>query len=130
MVSYADIRNAYIDLYREMRRYIWDFRIVEQLVEVEIDSFQTCVDMDKLREDLRILRQHINEVISDDEDLKDAIDAFQDIVDNETETFAKLYQVSEVLPNENSENSEEERSDAEYIDEEADEDFDSEFEEE
>ncbi|MBQ2856444.1 MAG: hypothetical protein IJE78_04840 [Bacteroidaceae bacterium] len=130
MVSYADIRNAYIDLYREMRRYIWDFRIVEQLVEVEIDSFQTCVDMDKLREDLRLLRQHINEVISDDEDLKDAIDAFQDIVDNETETFAKLYQVSEVLPNENSENSEEERSDAEYIDEEADEDFDSEFEEE
>ena len=130
MVSYADIRNAYIDLYREMRRYIWDFRIVEQLVEVEIDSFQTCVDMDKLSEDLRLLRQHINEVISDDEDLKDAIDAFQDIVDNETETFAKLYQVSEVLPNENSENSEEERSDAEYIDEEADEDFDSEFEEE
>ena len=130
MISYADIRNAYIDLYREMRRYIWDFRIVEQLVEVEIDSFQTCVDMDKLREDLRILRQHINEVISDDEDLKDAIDAFQDIVDNETETFAKLYQVSEVLPNENSENSEEERSDAEYIDEEADDDFDSEFEEE
>lgn len=129
MVSYADIRNAYIDLYREMRRYIWDFRIVEQLVEVEIDSFQTCVDMDKLREDLRLLRQHINEVISDDEDLKDAIDAFQDIVDNETETFAKLYQVSEVLPNENSENSKEEHSNAEYIDEEADDGFDSEFEE-
>ena len=130
MVSYADIRNAYIDLYKEMRRYIWDFRIVEQLVEVEIDSFQTCVDVDKLREDLRLLRQHIQEVIADDEDLKHAIDAFQNIVDNETETFAKLYQVSEVLPNENSEDRKEERSNAEHIDETAGEEFDTDIEEE
>lgn len=98
MVSYATIRTAYNDVYAEMRKYIWGFPAVEALADVEVASYETCVDLDNLRSLFYRLRQHTREVEFEDTDLKKALDAFQEIIDNDNEVFVKLNKVNEVVP--------------------------------
>ena len=43
-----EIQNAYVDLYTQMRKYIWPFDVIDILVDLEIESFKSFPDSQKL----------------------------------------------------------------------------------
>lgn len=101
MISYKDVRRAYNKLYIEMRRYIWNFTVVENLADVEIASYETCVDIPRLRYLLTKLYQSAYETMLQDEDLKKSFDNFNELVTENDEVYVKLIQMNEVVPDAN-----------------------------
>ena len=97
MIAYTEIRKAYNDLYREMRRYYWDPITVEALVDLEVASYQTCLDMPKVSSCLNALNKCIFEIAREDEDLQKAYDKFKELVDKNEDPYVKIYRVSEVI---------------------------------
>lgn len=97
MISSLRIQSAYVDLYKQVRKYIWDFATVEKLADLEVAVYKAFPSMedvskcfDKLRSDLKFKEK-------DDEDLKNACDKFKQVIDSDSETYFKVYQVDEVI---------------------------------
>ena len=96
MISYTEVRNAYNNLYKEMRNYIWDIPVVEALVDLELASYQTCLDMSKVETCFNALKREVLTYV-DDPDLVSAFDKFQSLIDKHEDPYVKLFRVSEVL---------------------------------
>lgn len=97
MVSCQDVRNCYNDLYKEYRRYIWGIREVAALVDLELASYETCLDVARVKDKLQVLKQLTLTTIQEDDSLKKAIDAFESLLEEETMSYSKIYRVTEVL---------------------------------
>ena len=96
MISSSAIQNAYNGLYKELRKYIWDFSVVAALADLEIATYKRFQNLSDVRTKFYRLRSQITDVLHTDEDLKDAIDAFENILEDQ-EVFVKINQVEEVL---------------------------------
>lgn len=97
MISFADIQLCYNDLYKEARRYIWDFPAVEALADLEIASYETCPNIQDIRNKLAKFQQFALNIIRDDEEFKKAYDAFEEFINSDDTSYAKLNQVKEVV---------------------------------
>lgn len=49
MVSSVDIKRQYVNLYRQLREFLWDFPFVCKLVDLEDESLRRFPDMRKVR---------------------------------------------------------------------------------
>ena len=49
MISSIDIRRLYINLYKELRNYFWDYNFIKLLLELEEVALNKFPDMKKLR---------------------------------------------------------------------------------
>lgn len=97
-----EIQNAYVNLYIQIRKYIWPFDVIDILVDLEIESFKSFPDVMKLRELLDRLHREIQSTISDDKDLETAYSSFKKLIDDDDNTMYKLLeQVREVISNDN-----------------------------
>ena len=97
MISSSQIQNAYINLYKEIRNYIWGYNVVEHIAELEIEVFKRCPDIMLVGTYLDRLNYDMKRVCKDDEYLQSAFEDFKDLIgDNET-TFYKLNKVDEVI---------------------------------
>lgn len=96
MVSFAEIQNGYNNIYREIRKYIWDFPVVACLADLEIACYKTCQNLDDLRIKFARLKGLVTEILYEDEDFKKAMDYFESLL-NENEVYVKLNQVQEVI---------------------------------
>ena len=99
MISSKDIQNKYVNLYRQLRYYIWDIDFVEDLAELEVaiyDSFPESANMKKL---IKKLKHPITEVIKDNDDteLEEAFNSLEEAINNSDNLYLELYQVQEVL---------------------------------
>lgn len=97
MTSYAELHKAYNDLYVEVRKYFWGFPAVEALANLEIATYKACPDVDEVRRRFNQFCVYLNEIRQEDEDLDDAVTAFQELLDDTDETFMKLNKVNEVV---------------------------------
>lgn len=99
MRSNIDLQQAYIRLYRYLRQFIWDFSVVELIADLEVQSFTTFPNVDKLRAVVTKLDSELRDILRDDENekLKIAWDNFKDIVNNEDTFYHKIHEVKEVL---------------------------------
>lgn len=98
MINVADLQNVYVNLYKQLRKYIWNFSVVEDIADLEISVYQACPNMTNVGMCFRQVRTDVYEVEREDEDLKKALDKFQEVLDSGTETFFKLTNVREVVP--------------------------------
>lgn len=98
MIKTSEIQHVYIDLYKEMRRYIWNFKVVENLAKLEVSVYEACPDIFDIRNKFSVLRSSVLDVISKDEELRSAFDKFFDVISSEDEVGYKLYYVNEVFP--------------------------------
>jgi len=96
MVSNSDIQNAYNKVYAEIRKYIWDFSVVASLTDLEIAIYKTCQDLSDIRTKYKRLRSLISFEIYSDDDLKDAMDYLESLI-NENDVYVKLNKVTEVI---------------------------------
>ena len=98
--SSLDLRNAYCDLYAEVRRYLWDIKTLEVLAEVEVECFTAFPDINKIRMLLVKLRTYMSQAIKSDEFLSGAFDSMDASSEGEI-TYYPLHRIQEVIPDEN-----------------------------
>ena len=99
MITATNIQSAYNDLYKEVRRYIWDFDTVSALADLEVETYQTFPDIEQLIKKFDTFKRYVNDtdVLREDEDVKEAFDAFEEIInDDNIELYANLKDFQEV----------------------------------
>lgn len=98
MIAAAMIQQAYIDLYKQVRNYIWDYDTVVKLAELEVAAYMAFPDIDKVRYALDQLKVELNssDVYAEDEDLQKAVDDFSDTLDGADQVFYGLEVPQEV----------------------------------
>ena len=96
-----EIQNAYVNLYTQIRKYIWPFDVIDILVDLEIESFKSFPDVMKLRELLDRLHREIQSTLSDDKDFETAYLSFKKLIDDDNIMYKLLEQVREVISNDN-----------------------------
>jgi hypothetical protein len=99
LIDVEDLRRRYIELYVQVRKYIWPFDTVANLVDVEMECYSAFPDMLALRTAFSKLKSDIEAAVdlSDDKDLKDAIEEFQKLIDRDEDFFNLLEAVKEVM---------------------------------
>lgn len=98
MVNSNKLQINYIELYKSMRKYIWDLDAVEALAAVEVETYKSFPNIDTLRSLLDRLRMHINATMSDDDELKETFDDFYDALNDNSsnDLYSNLKSFKEV----------------------------------
>lgn len=110
MVPATKLQSLYNKLYIQLRKYIWDFKTVEELADFEIAVYRRFPDKEDIEKTFRRLRTDIvkSDIYQDDEDLKYAIEDFEEQLDDTDQFYADLVTFREVVEtNDDQEESEE-----------------------
>lgn len=97
MISCYDLQNRYVNLYKNLRNYIWDFETVKCIANLEIACYELFPDIRDVRSCLSKLKLRIQDIYKEDKELASSFDALQNIADSDDSTYCKLNQVTEVL---------------------------------
>lgn len=98
MISCRELQNAYIHMYENLRNYIWGFKTVEHLANLEVAIYSSFPDLATVNKEFNALYLDIREMLEEDEDLSASVKEFKDILDNiEGDFYLKLDQVQEVV---------------------------------
>lgn len=100
MISGSFLQSAYVDLYTQVRKYIWEFAVVAMLADLEISVYQTFPDLPQVKLNFQKFRSAVSETASEDEELQQVLSAFSEILESADSIYAKLFQVQEVLQDE------------------------------
>lgn len=90
------LKTAYNRMYAILSDYIWDYDVVEALVDVELETYKVFPDIESLRSKIRSLRMRVRQVADAESRIMDAIDTFSDAVDDIEEVYAKIVYPKEV----------------------------------
>lgn len=105
-ISNLELQQLYIDLYKELRRYIWPIGTVSAIADLEVNTFKACPTLEDIDKSLNALEFLIRDITSEDEDLKTAFETFQSSIQDVDTTYTVLNKVEEVIPVENTEDEE------------------------
>lgn len=97
MINVAIIQREYNRLYKELRKYIWDFAAVEAIADLEVAVYQLCPDMNLIRDKFGKLQIYIRELELEDDALRKATTRFENLIMEDEDPYAKLYQTMEVV---------------------------------
>lgn len=90
MINSVRLQDAYINLYSELRNYIWRFDIIELIADLEVAVFTRFQNLDKVKSILNKLYSEIDNIVEDDEDLKEAFDKFLSILDDANTVYVRI----------------------------------------
>ena len=108
MISAKDLQRAYVNLYRQLRNYVWDVDTVEHLANFEIAVYSRFPDLAEIKRLFEILKkdtadvvemeQEDSEVYTYEDTLEAMIKAFDDVLYGEdaNSIYSDLYQVEEI----------------------------------
>lgn len=101
MISSYDIINAYNDLYRCFRKYIWSFDTIYKLAELEAACYTAIQDINLVRRLLDDLYQYYrdSEIFNteDSDEFESAFSSFKTIVESSDDIYFKITRVNEVI---------------------------------
>ena len=108
MIAAAILQSAYNDLYTKLRNYIWDYETVVKIADLEVATYMAFPDIDNIRRAFSKLSVDIkdSDIYSDDEELQQALDEFDEKLQGADQLFYKLEVPQEVEVVESSETSE------------------------
>lgn len=101
MINSNILQNIYVDLYANLRKYLWDFDTVKTIAKLEVAVYDRFPDKGAIETLFNDLVRDINAASLDDEDTKKLIDAFRSTLNESDEIYANLPQVQEVIQNDN-----------------------------
>lgn len=96
MLSLTDLDNYYIRLYKELRNYIWDFRTIECIAELEVSIYQRFPQLSEIRYNFNNLYAHVNRICCEDDYLNQAIEDFRNLINSSDELYSRIIQPQEV----------------------------------
>ena len=113
MVPATKLQSLYNKLYIQLRKYIWDFKTVEDLADFEISVYRRFPDKEDIEKVFYRLKRDIttSDIYREDDDLKYAVEAFENQLDETDQFYADLDTFREVVnTNENDDSEEQEES--------------------
>lgn len=113
MVPATKLQSLYNKLYIQLRKYIWDFKTVEDLADFEISVYRRFPDKEDIEKVFYHLKRDIttSDIYREDDDLKYAVEAFENQLDETDQFYADLDTFREVVDtNENDDSEEQEES--------------------
>lgn len=98
MVNSSDIQLAYIDLYKNIRKYIWDLDSVELIAKIEDEANKSFPDVVNLNHLLDQLKQ-ISKENKIDKELLNSIDDFKHIISDVTsdDIYTSIISFKEII---------------------------------
>lgn len=101
MIAATDIQNAYINLYKEMQKYIWSAETIENLADLEVSVYETFPDMNVIRKNFKQLKYDLYDILrSDDKDesepMKEVVDRFENTLNDEV-GYGRIEKVQEAI---------------------------------
>lgn len=105
MIAAAILQSAYNDLYSKLRNYIWDYETVVKIADLEVATYMAFPDIDAIDNAFRKLSIDIkaSDIYSDDEELQQALESFEDKLEGADQLFYRLDVPQEVEVVESSE---------------------------
>ena len=105
MIAAAILQSAYNDLYSKLRNYIWDYETVVKIADLEVATYMAFPDIDNIDDTFRKLSIDIkaSDIYSDDEELQQALESFEDKLEGADQLFYRLDVPQEVEVVESSE---------------------------
>ena len=97
MISSNTIQSAYVYLYTQLRKYIWPFDVLDNLVDLEMSVYKAIPTISEIKAAFNRLEVDIKAAALDDTELAEALNEFEDIIQQDTDTYIKLDQVKEVI---------------------------------
>ena len=98
-VSAQDFRNVYERFYDCMRMYLWPYSVLDDLANVEVDIYDTFIDIEKLQHDFGKLKIGIKDACSKDPRLEKVCNKLDELINiQEPNFYARLRKVEEVNP--------------------------------
>ena len=90
MINSVRLQDAYINLYSELRKYIWRFDIVELVADLEVAVFTRFQNINRVNEVITKLYSEIKDLITEDDDLNEAFNKFFDIIQDADTVYVKI----------------------------------------
>ena len=91
------LQQYYNRLYSLLRNYLWEYKTVQEICDLELACYKAIPDLNVVRIALRRVRQSSIDVTRGDEDLKEAFEAFESALHNATDVCLKVDVMKEVL---------------------------------
>ena len=101
MILSYELQNAYNRFYKDMRKYIWSYEVVDALASLEISIYRACPDPVEIRSCITRLKSMIYANLVDDSELKDSLSAIEDLLSPDVSIGCMIDVVREVIPVEN-----------------------------
>ena len=92
MITATELQQAYVDLYTLLREYIWEFRTVEAIADLEIAVFKAFPDLPDVSKRLAILKQlvYFTDAFRLNGEFNQSFEDFQELLNNSTEIYVNL----------------------------------------
>ena len=97
MILSSDVQSKYNDLYLQLRNYIWDFKAVQAIANLEIAVYKAIPEMNAIRKAFNNLVYQVKPVSDTDEDVEKAMNSFKKLIESDDEICKKLPRVQEVM---------------------------------
>lgn len=116
MTPATKLQSLYNKLYIRLREYIWDFKTVETLADLEVSVYRRFPSKEEVEKYFYRLKKDIMsaEVYREDEDLQNAVINFENQLDDTDQFYAELTTFREVVDTDENDN-QEELEDTEFI---------------
>lgn len=90
MITAKNLQNLYVKLYRTLREYVWPYKHVCEIANLELAVYKAFPDLDEVRAQLSRLKSMCYDVIADDEAMQEAFDEFDEFLNEATDVYTKL----------------------------------------
>lgn len=90
MINSVRLQDAYINLYSELRKYIWRFDIVKLIADLEVAVFTRFQNINRVNDVITKLYSEIEDLITEDDDLNEAFNKFFDIIQEADTVYVKI----------------------------------------
>lgn len=97
MITSNQLQLAYVDLYAQLREYIWTFDVLVLIGNLEIEIFNRFPNISKVKSALDRLKVTIQSTINEDDLLKESIDNMYTILSDSDTIYADLPEVQVVV---------------------------------
>ena len=98
MLNSGMLQQKYNALYVELRRYLWDFEVVETIADLEVAIYTAFPDMDAIKQCIYDLTRYIADATEDDEELETALTELTELVYSEDIQYTPITVLQEALP--------------------------------
>lgn len=90
MLDLVDLKKYYVNMYKEIRNYIWDFNTVECLAELEVSVFRRFPDLVEIRSKFKKFYCCISNICLEDEELDNSVISFKNLINSTNEIYARI----------------------------------------
>lgn len=95
MILSNALQYAYNKLYIQLRKYLWDMDVVQQIAYLEVETYKAVPNLLACRQRFETLHTSIKDTAKEDEDLQSAVKLFRDTLDSASDICCKLESVRE-----------------------------------